>query len=254
MLDTQMLIGSNFVAGTEAPETVVNPKTEETIVKLPDASPAQVDAAVNAATKAFQSWSRTTPAERSGLLLKLADAIDREAEAFATLEALNCGKPRIRVLQDEMPAVSDCFRFFAGAVRNMHGAVAGEYMAGYTSMIRRDPIGVVGSIAPWNYPLMMAAWKLAPALAGGNTIVIKPSEQTPLTTLKLAKIIADIFPEGVVNVITGRGATTGNALINHPKVAMVSLTGSIAYRAGKCCKPRPPRSSVRISSSAARRR
>ena len=227
MLDTQMLIGSNFVAGAEAAEAVVDPKTEDKIVNLPDASPAQVDAAVNAAVKAFQTWSRTTPAERSALLLKLADVVDREAEAFATLEALNTGKPRIRVLQDEMPAISDCFRFFAGAVRNMHGAVAGEYMAGHTSMIRRDPIGVVGSIAPWNYPLMMAAWKLAPALAGGNTIVLKPSEQTPLTTLKLAKIIAEIFPEGVVNVITGRGATTGNALINHPKVAMVSLTGSI---------------------------
>ncbi len=227
MLDTQMLIGPNFVAGTEAPDTVINPKTEEAIVSLPDASPAQVDAAVDAAVKAFQSWSRTTPAERSALLLKLADAIDREAEAFAVLEALNCGKPRIRVLQDEMPAVSDCFRFFAGAVRTMHGPAAGEYMAGFTSMIRRDPIGVIGSIAPWNYPLMMAAWKLAPALAGGNTIVIKPSEQTPLTTLKLAKIVAGIFPEGVVNVVVGRGATTGNALISHPKIAMVSLTGSV---------------------------
>ena len=227
MLDTEMLIGSKFVAGTEAPESVINPKTEETIVKLPDASPAQVDAAVEAASKAFQTWSRTTPAERSALLLKLADAIDAEAEAFATLEALNCGKPRIRVLQDEMPGVTDCFRFFAGAVRTMHGPVAGEYMAGHTSMIRRDPVGVIGSIAPWNYPLMMAAWKLAPALAGGNTIVIKPSEQTPLTTLKLAKVIAGIFPEGVVNVVTGRGATTGNALISHPKIAMVSLTGSI---------------------------
>jgi aminobutyraldehyde dehydrogenase len=227
MLDTQMLIGSKFVAGTETPEAVINPKTEETIVNLPDASPAQVDSAVNAATKAFQTWSRTTPAERSALLLKLADAIDKDAEALATLEALNCGKPRIRVLQDEMPAISDCFRFFAGAARNMHGTVAGEYMAGFTSMIRRDAVGVVGSIAPWNYPLMMAAWKLAPALAGGNTIVIKPSEQTPLTTLKLAKTIAEIFPEGVVNVVVGRGATTGHALINHPKVAMVSLTGSI---------------------------
>ena len=227
MLDTEMLIGAKFVAGTEAAEAVINPKTEETIVTLPDASVAQVDAAVNAAAKAFETWSRTTPAERSALLLKLADAIDKEAEAFATLEALNCGKPRIRVLQDEVPAVSDCFRFFAGAVRNMHGPVAGEYMAGHTSMIRRDPIGVVGSIAPWNYPLMMATWKLAPALAGGNTIVIKPSEQTPLTTLKLAKTIADIFPEGVVNVVVGRGSTTGHALINHPKVAMVSLTGSI---------------------------
>jgi aminobutyraldehyde dehydrogenase len=227
MLDTQMLIGSKFVGGAEKPEAVVNPKTEETIVELPDASPGQVDAAVDAAAEAFKTWSRTTPAERSGLLLKLADAIDHEAEAFATLEALNTGKPRIRVLQDELPAVSDCFRFFAGAARNLHGPVGGEYMAGHTSMIRRDPVGVVGSIAPWNYPLMMAAWKLAPALAGGNTIVLKPSEQTPLTTLKLAKTIAEIFPEGVVNIVTGRGATTGNALINHPKIAMVSLTGSI---------------------------
>jgi aminobutyraldehyde dehydrogenase len=227
MLDTQMLIGSKFVSGSDAPEAVINPKTEEAIVSLADASPAQVDAAVEAAAKAFKTWSRTTPAERSGLLLKLADAIDGEAEAFATVEALNCGKPRIRMLQDEMPAVSDCFRFFAGAVRNMHGAVAGEYLPGLTSMIRRDAIGVVGSIAPWNYPLMMAAWKLAPALAGGNTVVLKPSELTPLTTLKLAKVVADIFPEGVVNVITGRGGTTGQALINHPKIAMLSLTGSV---------------------------
>ena len=227
MLDTKMLIGSNFVTGSDEPEAVINPKTEETVVTLPDASPGQVDDAVNAAAMAFQTWSRTTPAERSALLLKLADAIDREAGEFATLEALNCGKPRIRVLQDEMPAVSDCFRFFAGAVRNMRGPAAGEYLAGHTSMIRRDPIGVVGSIAPWNYPLMMAAWKLAPALAGGNTIVLKPSELTPLTALKLAKLISEIFPEGVVNVVVGKGATTGNALINHPKVAMVSLTGSI---------------------------
>ena len=227
MLDTQMLIGSKLVDGAGATDAVINPKTEEAVVTLAEATTEQVDEAVNAAVKAFASWSRTTPAERSGLLLKLADAVDREAEEFAILEALNCGKPRLRVLEDEMPAVADCFRFFAGAVRNMHGPLAGEYMAGFTSMIRRDPIGVVGSIAPWNYPLMMAAWKLAPALAGGNTIVIKPSEQTPLTTLKLARIIAGIFPEGVVNVITGRGATTGNALINHPKVAMVSLTGSI---------------------------
>ncbi|MBM3544081.1 MAG: gamma-aminobutyraldehyde dehydrogenase [Alphaproteobacteria bacterium] len=227
MLDTEMLIGSQFVSGKDAPEAVINPKTESTIVSLPDASPAQVDAAVEAAANAFKSWSRTTPAERSGLLLKLADAIDAEREAFATLEALNCGKPRIRMLEDEMPAVSDCFRFFAGAVRNMHGTVAGEYLPGLTSMIRRDPIGVVGSIAPWNYPLMMAAWKLAPALAGGNTIVLKPSELTPLTTLKLGKVIAGIFPEGVVNVIAGGGQTTGQALINHPKVAMLSLTGSI---------------------------
>jgi len=228
MLDTNMLIGSAFVAGTETKEKVLNPRTEETLVDLPEASVEQVDAAVNAAEKAFATWSRTTPAERSGLLLKLADAIEKDAEAFATLEALNCGKPRIRVLQDEIPGIVDCFRFFAGAIRTMHGTVAGEYLAGHTSMIRRDPVGVVASIAPWNYPLMMAAWKLAPALAGGNAVVIKPSEQTPLTLLKLARLIADIFPEGVVNVVVGRGESVGNALINHPKVAMVSLTGDVA--------------------------
>jgi len=228
MFETSMLIGQSFVAGTETPERVLNPKTEEVLHDLPEASLQQVDGAVTAAEKAFKTWAGTTPAERSALLLKLADAIERESEAFAALEALNCGKPRLRVLQDEMPAIVDCFRFFAGAVRAMHGAVAGEYLAGHTSMVRRDPIGVVGSIAPWNYPLMMAAWKLAPALAGGNTVVLKPSEQTPLTALKLARLVADIFPAGVVNVVVGRGETVGNAIINHPKVAMVSLTGDIA--------------------------
>ena len=228
MFDTQMLIGESFVAGDEAGERILNPRTEETLLDLPEASAQQVDAAVNAAERAFAAWSETTPGARSALLLKLADAIERDAEAFASLEALNCGKPRIRVLTDEIPAIVDCFRFFAGAVRTMHGAAAGEYIAGHTSMVRRDPIGVVGSIAPWNYPLMMAAWKLAPALAGGNSVVLKPSEQTPLTTLKLARLIAEIFPPGVVNVVIGRGETVGNALINHPKVAMVSLTGDVA--------------------------
>ena len=227
MHDTQMLIGSNFVSGSEEGQTIINPRTGAAIVTIPEASTAQVNAAVAAAEKAFKTWSRTTPAERSGLLLKLADAIDKDAEAFARVEALNCGKPYIRMLQDEMPIGADCFRYFAGAVRAMQGTVAGEYLAGYTSMIRRDPIGVVGSIAPWNYPLMMAIWKLAPALAGGNTIVLKPSEITPLSTLKLAKTMAGIFPEGVVNIIHGRGPTVGQALISHPKVAMVSITGSI---------------------------
>jgi aminobutyraldehyde dehydrogenase len=228
MLDTDMLIGSNFVAGSDAAEAVVNPKTEDVIVNLPEASPSQIDQAVTAAATAFKTWSRTTPAERSALILKLADAIEKESEAFATLEALNCGKPRIRVLQDELPAVVDCFRYFAGAVRAMHGTVAGEYLPGHTSMIRRDPIGVVASIAPWNYPLMMAAWKLAPAIAAGNTVVLKPSEQTPLTALKLARIIADVLPEGVVNIVVGRGGTVGQALIDHPLVSMISLTGDIA--------------------------
>ncbi len=161
-MQTQMLIGSTFVAGTETAETILNPKTEETIIELPEAAPDQVHWAVDAASRAFKTWSRTTPAERSALILKLADRIEAEAEDFATLEALNCGKPRHAVLRDEMPAVVDCFRFFAGACRTQHGAVAGEYLPGHTSMIRRDPIGVVASIAPWNYPLMMAAWKIAP--------------------------------------------------------------------------------------------
>ncbi|WP_181699768.1 gamma-aminobutyraldehyde dehydrogenase [Chthonobacter albigriseus] len=226
--ETKMLIGADFVAGTEDAETVLAPKTGAEILHLPEASSAQIDAAVTAADKAFATWSRTTPAERAGYLLRLAQAIEDDAESFAALEALNCGKPYPAVLRDEIPAVVDVLRFFAGACRTLHGSAAGEYIAGHTSMIRRDPIGVIGSIAPWNYPLMMAAWKIGPALAAGNTVVIKPSEQTPLTTLKLAKVAAGILPEGVLNVVVGRGGTVGNTLINHPKVAMVSLTGDIA--------------------------
>jgi aminobutyraldehyde dehydrogenase len=227
-MDTAMLIGSRFETGTEIEENVLNPKTGETVVNLPEASLAQIEAAVDAAEKAFKNWSQTTPSQRSAYLLRIADAIERDAEGFAALEALNCGKPINAVLNDEIPAIVDCYRFFAGAVRNLHGPVAGEYLPGHTSMIRRDPIGIVGSIAPWNYPLMMMAWKLAPAIAGGNTVVFKPSEQTPLTGLKMAKLLADILPEGVVNVILGRGESVGNALINHPKISMISITGDVA--------------------------
>ncbi|WP_088346822.1 MULTISPECIES: gamma-aminobutyraldehyde dehydrogenase [Rhodomicrobium] len=227
-MDTQMLIGAAFEAGTETAENVLNPRSGESIALLPEASQAQIDRAVDAATAAFAGWSRTTPAQRSAALLKIADRIDAEAEGFAALEALNCGKPINNVRNDEMPAISDCFRFFAGAVRCVPGSAAGEYLPGFTSMIRRDAIGVVASIAPWNYPLMMMAWKLAPAIAGGNAIVFKPSEQTPLTALKLAKILADVLPEGVVNVVLGRGESVGNALINHPKVDMISITGDVA--------------------------
>ncbi len=227
-MQTQMLIGSKFVGGTETAETILNPKTEETILELPEASLEQVDAAVDAAAGAFKLWSRTTPQQRSQYLLKIADAIEKDAEGFAALEALNCGKPYNAVLNDEIPAIVDCWRFFAGAVRTMPGQVSGEYLPGHTSMIRRDPIGIVGSIAPWNYPLMMMAWKLAPAIAGGNTVVFKPSEQTPLTALKMAKVLADILPEGVVNVVLGRGESVGNALINHPGINMISITGDVA--------------------------
>ena len=227
-MDTQMLVGSKFEAGTEAEEAVLNPKTGETIVALPEAGQAQLDAAVAAAEKAFATWSRTTPAQRSGYLLRIADRIEAEAASFAALEALNCGKPINAVLNDEIPAIVDCWRFFAGAVRSMPGVVAGEYIPGHTSMIRRDPVGIVASIAPWNYPLMMMAWKLAPAIAGGNTVVFKPSEQTPLTALKLARIFAEILPEGVVSVVLGRGESVGSPLINHPKVNMISITGDVA--------------------------
>jgi aminobutyraldehyde dehydrogenase len=227
-MQTELLIGAKLQKGKGEAEPVINPKTGKNIVKLKEATPDQVDAAVAAASKAFESWSRTTPMQRAALMLKLADRIEADTQAFAELEALNCGKPINAVINDEMPAIVDCFRFFAGAARVIPGSAAAEYLPGFTSMIRRDPIGVVGSITPWNYPLMMAAWKIGPALMAGNTMVLKPSEMTPLTTLKLAALIAEIFPDGVFNVVVGRGQTTGNALINHPKIAMLSLTGSIA--------------------------
>lgn len=227
-MDTQMLIGASFEAGTETEEKILNPKTGDVILDLPEASLSQIDAAVDAAERAFDTWSETTPGQRAGYLLAIADAIEKDAAGFAALESLNCGKPINAVLNDEIPAIVDCYRYFAGAVRNLHAPVAGEYLPGHTSMIRRDPVGIVGSIAPWNYPLMMMAWKLAPAIAGGNTVVFKPSEQTPLTALKMAKLLADILPEGVVNVVLGRGESVGNAIINHPKVQMVSITGDIA--------------------------
>ena len=223
-----MLIGDGFEAGTEAEESVLNPRTGETILALPEANPDQIDRAVAAARNAFPAWAGTTPAERAAKLLAIADAIDNDLERLARLEALNCGKPIEGVKADELPAAADCFRYFAGAVRNLQGPLAGAYMKGHTSMVRRDPIGVVASIAPWNYPLMMMAWKLAPALAGGNAVVMKPSEQTPLTALAFARILAGILPEGVVNVIVGQGASVGNSLVNHAGVDMVSLTGDVA--------------------------
>ena len=227
-METKMLIGQDFETGTETEESVLNPRTGEVILKLPEANTDQINRAVASARAAFANWAKTTPAERSTLLLKIADAVDQNLDALAKLEALNCGKPINEVRNEEIPAVADCFRYFAGAVRNMHGPIAGNYMEGHTSMIRRDPIGVIASIAPWNYPIMMMAWKLAPALAGGNTVVMKPSEQTPLTALSFAKILADILPEGVVNVLTGQGGSVGAALVNHPGVDMISITGDVA--------------------------
>ncbi len=227
-MQTKLLINGKLVAGEGAIEQVLNPATGKVLAKVPEASRAQIDAAVKSAEAAFEGWSRTAPKDRATLLLRLADRIEADGPAFAKLESQNCGKPFPAALNDEIPAIADVFRFFAGACRSMTGAVAGEYLAGFTSMIRRDPIGVVASIAPWNYPLMMAAWKLGPAIAAGNTVVLKPSEQTPLTALKLAELLAELLPAGVVNVVTGRGHTVGAPLTKHPRVRMVSLTGDVA--------------------------
>jgi len=223
----QNFVGGEWVDAAEG-ETmeVINPATGETIAEVPRGSQADVDRAVEAAKKAFEEWRDTTPGERAEMLLKLADLIDENTEELAELESRNVGKP-LSYARDEMPVSSDNIRFFAGAGRVLEGKSAGEYMRGYTSMIRREPLGVVGGIAPWNYPLMMAVWKLAPALAAGNTQVLKPSEQTPLSTLRFAELAADVLPAGVLNVITGDGEPVGAGIVRHPDVRLVSLTGDV---------------------------
>ncbi|MDH4556413.1 gamma-aminobutyraldehyde dehydrogenase [Pseudomonas sp. BN417] len=226
-MQTRLLINGQLIPGEGEALDVLNPATGAVLEKIPEASEAQVDAAVRAAHAAFEGWARTSPRDRATLLLKLADKIEGHAEELAKLESDNCGKPYAAALNDELPAIADVFRFFAGASRCLTGAAAGEYLPGFTSMIRRDPIGVIASIAPWNYPLMMAAWKLGPALAAGNTVVLKPSEQTPLTALRLADFINELLPPGVVNIVLGRGPTVGSPLVSHPLVRMVSLTGSV---------------------------
>jgi betaine-aldehyde dehydrogenase len=223
---------SNFIAGERAPsdgetEAILNPATGEELARAHNSTAADVDRAVRAARAAFDGWSQTTPAQRASALLALADAIEEHGEEIARLEALNAGKPLAAVTNDEIPAMADNLRFFAGAARCLEGRAAGEYLEGYTSFTRREAVGVIGQITPWNYPLMMAIWKIAPALAAGNTIVLKPAETTPITTVRLAELAADILPQGVLNVVTGRGEPTGQALITHPEVDMVSLTGSV---------------------------
>ncbi|MGF6591518.1 gamma-aminobutyraldehyde dehydrogenase [Pseudomonas sp. 2835] len=227
-MQTRLLINGQLVDGEGAGYAVLNPALGSVLVEVNEASEAQVDAAVRAADRAFDSWSQTTPKDRSLVLLKLADAIEAHGEELARLESDNCGKPYAAALNDEIPAIADVFRFFAGASRCLGGSAAGEYLPGHTSMVRRDPLGVVASIAPWNYPLMMVAWKIAPALAAGNTVVLKPSEQTPLTALRLAELASELLPAGVLNILFGRGPSVGTPLVTHPKVRMVSLTGSIA--------------------------
>ena len=226
-MHTQMLINGQLVAGEGPAWTVLDPAAGTALAQISEASEAQVDSAVRAADSAFASWSQTSPKDRSLALLALADAIEQHGEELASLESQNCGKPLAAALNDEIPAIVDVFRYFAGAARCLGGSAAGEYLPGHTSMVRRDPLGVVASIAPWNYPLMMLAWKIAPALAAGNTVVLKPSELTPLTALRLAELAREIFPAGVLNILFGRGATVGTPLVTHPRVRMVSLTGSI---------------------------
>jgi betaine-aldehyde dehydrogenase len=224
----QNLIGSEAVSGaTGETEPILNPATGEVIAHAPLSSAEDVNRAVAAAKGAFAGWSTTTPGERALALLKLADAIEEHADELTELESDNAGKPIAAFREDELPFCADNLRFFAGAARCLHGPTAGEYAEGYTSMIRREPIGVIGQIAPWNYPLMMAIWKIGPALAAGNTVVLKPAETTPMSTVKLAELAAEIFPAGVFNVITGHGNPAGEALVTHPDVAMVSLTGSV---------------------------
>src|SRR5216110_1211534 len=212
------LVGGEWVdsASGETME-VLNPATGEAIAEVPRGTGEDVERAVAAAKQALPEWLETTPGERAELLLKLADLIDEHAEELAQLESTNVGKP-LPAARDEMPVCSDNLRFFAGAARLLEGKAAGEYMRGYTSMIRREPVGIVAGIAPWNYPLMMAVWKMGPALAAGNVQIVKPSEQTPLTTLRFAQLAAEILPPGVLNVITGDGEPVGAGLVRHPDV------------------------------------
>jgi 1-pyrroline dehydrogenase len=221
----QQFIGGEWVDSASGRTLEVeNPANGQVIASVPASDEEDVDRAANAAAKAFETWQKTTPAERMTALLKLADAIEANADELARLESAHAGKP-INVAAVDMPVVADNLRFFAGAARNLEGKAANEYIADRTSIIRREPVGVVASIAPWNYPLMMAGWKIGPALAAGNTVVLKPASRTPLTAIKLAELAADILPPGVLNVITGSGDVIGSALVAHPKVGMISLTG-----------------------------
>src|SRR5215207_6690294 len=223
----QNFINGKFVDAVDgATEEVTNPANGEVIADMPLSSEEDVNRAVAAAKAAFPGWSTTPPGERAAAIIKLADLLEEHAEELSDLEAADAGKPRNAFLEDEMPFLCDNLRFFAGAGRVPEGQASAEYVAGRQSILRREPAGVVGQIAPWNYPLMMAIWKIGPALASGCTIVLKPAETTPVTTVKLAEYAAEVLPKGVLNVITGNGQPAGSSLVTHPDVDMVSLTGS----------------------------
>ncbi|MGZ9583135.1 gamma-aminobutyraldehyde dehydrogenase [Paenibacillus marinisediminis] len=226
----QIFINGQFVdSQSNQFDSIVNPATGEVIAEAPACTEEDVHAAVEAGVAAFSSWRHTTPGERSVALLKLADRIEQHTEELAVMETHNVGTP-IQFSAHLIEFIVDNLRFFASAARMLQGPVSGEYMAQHSSMIRREPLGVIGSIAPWNFPLAMAIWKIGPAIAAGNTVVLKPSELTPLTALKLAELSIGILPPGVLNVVTGRGTEAGAALVRHPEVKMAALTGSV--RAG----------------------
>jgi len=225
----QMLIGGEWTDASDGnTREILSPATGDAIAEVPEGTAADVDRAVAAARKAYdETWSDATPGERMRALLKMADIVEEHADEIGRLESENVGKVLALTMSEEVPVIADQFRFFASGARVLEGLAAGEYMKGYTSILRREPIGVAGLIAPWNYPLYMAAWKLGPALAAGNTIVIKPAENTPLTLLKFARWIAEaeVFPPGVFNVVTGDGEPVGDAIVKHKDVGIVSLTG-----------------------------
>ena len=221
----QQFIGGQWVdAASGETQAVENPAVYEEIARVPVSGQEDVNRAVEAAAAAFENWSLTTPQTRSLALLKVADLLDANADEIGRLESLQTGKP-VQAAIDEMAVASDLFRFFAGACRVPEGLAVTEYLEGHTSMVRRDPVGVVASIAPWNYPLYMAAWKLGPALATGNTCVLKPASRTPLSALRFAEVVQEALPAGVLNVITGSGGVMGDLLVAHPKVRMISITG-----------------------------
>lgn len=219
------IVASRADAGID----LIDPATEEVYARAPISTPEEIDEAYRAADRAFHHWGRTAPSERQLALFRLADALADRAEEFADLESQDTGKPRATLVADEIDQSVDQLRFFAGAARDLTGRSAGEYLAGHTSYVRREPIGVIGQVTPWNYPLNMAIWKIAPAIAAGNTVVLKPSDTTPLSTLRLAELAAEFLPAGVLNVVTG-DRTTGAALLQHPTPQMVAITGSV--RAG----------------------
>lgn len=225
--NTRMLLNGTLCEPEGEERPVFAPATGAQITTIHDASLAQVEAATRAAREAFSGWATRTPAARSACLLAIADTVEKNGETLARLEHLDTGKPYGQVLNEELPMVTDVFRFYAGAIRTIQTQAAGEYLEGFTSYLRRDAIGVVAGISPWNYPLLMATWKMGPCLAAGNTLVLKPSEETSLSILKFAELVADILPAGVLNIVPGAGSDVGAHLINHKEIDMISITGSI---------------------------